>query len=146
VCGLAEAPGSLLASPSLQPLTKACRGGMLFPTKAGQAKEGGGHCVLVIQSEWWGWHGAQSPRSSCPLLFNYVQSVTCISSPGSSRSKDSEQTYSSNTADLGAKEKSYLMRQLPMGNAHLSWPTPPWPAEIPESPGSRDKQAGEASF
>lgn len=51
VCGSTEAPGSLLASPSLQPLTKACRGMMLFPRKAGQVeeKEGGGHCILVSQ-------------------------------------------------------------------------------------------------
>lgn len=44
-------PRSLLASPSLQPLTKACCGVTRFPTKARQVeeKEGGGHCVLVSQ-------------------------------------------------------------------------------------------------
>lgn len=125
-CGPAEHPGSLLASPSLQPLTKACRGVMLFPTKAGQVEEKGGegHRVLVSQCEWWGWHSDQSPGNSCPLLYKYMHKVTCTSSPGSSQGKDPEYIYSSATADLGAKGRSYLMQQPPVGNPHLAWPIP----------------------
>lgn len=78
VCGPAETPGSLLASPSLQPLTKACCGMMLFPIKAGQVeeKEGGRHCILVSQCERWGWHSAQRAAALCCIN-------TCIKSHAS---------------------------------------------------------------
>lgn len=117
VCGPAETPGSLLASPSLQPLTKACCGMMLFPIKAGQVeeKEGGGHCILVSLRAV---GMARCPESSCPLLYKYVHKVTCVSSPGSSQGEDPEQR------STAVPQLTWGQREGPISGNHLPWGTP----------------------
>lgn len=46
-----------------------------------------GHCVLVSQCEWCGWHSTQSLESSRPLLCKYVHKAMCAPAQDQSKLK-----------------------------------------------------------
>lgn len=107
-----RSPGSLQSSQ--HPAPKQSLVWNDLPQRLGRwrEEERRGHCVLVSQCEWCGWHSAQSLESSCPLLYKYVHKATCAPAQDQSKVKILSRLKTASQQTWGEKEGSVSCHSL----------------------------------